>query len=298
MSINDISSLEWGKRQPGEFMQTMVESAAMLNEFTIKDGVKSKLQVPIFDATLVFTSDLCTWNPQSTGEITEKEVSVNTRNWQFENCKSVLEDTYRSEMLMKGQHNAETLDQEFMDWLLQRFADMAAAESVVYAATQITTELAADADVIDVALVAANLLDPTTVIAELEKVYLGASTDLKKAMQGGMIQGYTPKLYVSPNVLAAFSVAYTKQFTTIYGEGERVYPKLHGMEVMAWDGLSDAQVIMAQPANLWLITDDFNDIKAISTDYEKKINTSYVFGQMKLNFSYGQGERIVYGLGV
>ena len=297
MPVNDISSLEWGHRQPGDFMQTMVENAEMLSEFTIKDGVKSKLQVPIFDAELLYTSDICTWNPQSSATITEKEVSVNTRNWQFENCKNVLQDTYRSEMLKKGQHNAETLDSEFKDWVLLRFAQIAASDAVSYAATQITTELAADADVIDVTLVAANLLDPTKVIAELEKVYLGASTELKRAIQGGMVEGFAPKLYVSASVMAAFSVAYSKAFTTVYGEGERVYPRLHGMEVRVWDGLLDTQVVMAQPSNLWLITDDFNDIRAIDMEYEKKVNTDRIWGQMLLNFSYGQGERIVYGLG-
>jgi hypothetical protein len=298
MSINDISSLEWGHRQPGDFMQTMVENSAMLSKFTVKDGVKSKLQVPIFDAQLTYTSDVCTWDPQSTGTISEKEVSVNTRNWQFENCKNVLQNTYRSEMLKKGQHNAETLDSEFKSWILERFAQISAKDAVIYAADQITAELTGDSDVIDVALSSSALLDPTTVIAELEKVYLGASTDLKKAIQGGMIEGYVPELYVSANVLAAFSVAYSKAFTTIYGEGERVYPKLHGMNVVAWDGLADNEVIMAQPSNLWLITDDFNDIKAIDSEYERKVNTDRFWGQMLLNFSYGQGERIVYGLGV
>ena len=200
-------------------------------------------------------------------------------------------------MLKKGQHYAETLDSEFKDWGLLRFAQIAAADAVSYAATQITTELAADADVIDVTLVAANLLDPTTVIAELEKVYLGASTELKRAIQGGMVEGFAPKLYVSASVMAAFSVAYSKSFTTVYGEGERVYPRLHGMEVRVWDGLLDTQVVMAQPSNLWLITDDFNDIRAIDMEYEKKVNTDRIWGQMLLNFSYGQGERIVYGLG-
>ena len=270
MSINDISSLEWGHRKPGDFMETMVGNASILGEFTIKDGVKSKLQVPIFDATLVYGTDICTWNPQSSAEITEKEVSVNDRNWQFQNCKKVLQNTYRSEYLKKGQHNAETLDQEFKDWVFTRFADQAAADAVTYAATQITTELAADADVIDQALVLANLTDVTKVIAELEKVYLAASLDLKKALQGGMKNSYEPKLYVSPNVMSYFQVAYNKEFTTVYSDGERVTPRLHGMQVMAWDGLADSDVIMAQPSNLWLITDDFNDIRDIDMEYDKK----------------------------
>jgi len=39
---------DWGDRRPDLFIDTMVKSAAVLNRFSIVDGVKSKLNVPIF----------------------------------------------------------------------------------------------------------------------------------------------------------------------------------------------------------------------------------------------------------
>ena len=39
---------DWGNRQSGLFIDTMIKSAAVLDLFTIVDGVKDKLNVPVF----------------------------------------------------------------------------------------------------------------------------------------------------------------------------------------------------------------------------------------------------------
>ena len=49
-----ISNLPYGDRRPDLFIDTMVKSAAVLNRFRLVDGVKAKVNVPIFDATLSF----------------------------------------------------------------------------------------------------------------------------------------------------------------------------------------------------------------------------------------------------
>jgi hypothetical protein len=51
MSIS-ISSLPYGDRRPDLFIDAMVKSAAVLNRFRLIDGVKAKVNVPIFDASL------------------------------------------------------------------------------------------------------------------------------------------------------------------------------------------------------------------------------------------------------
>ena len=57
-----ISNLPYGDRRPDLFIDTMVKSAAVLNRFRLVDGVKAKVNVPIFDATLSFGSDLCVFD--------------------------------------------------------------------------------------------------------------------------------------------------------------------------------------------------------------------------------------------
>ena len=53
MSVT-IASLPYGDRRPDLFIDSMVKSAAVLNRFRLVDGVKAKVNVPIFDAALTF----------------------------------------------------------------------------------------------------------------------------------------------------------------------------------------------------------------------------------------------------
>jgi len=134
-----VATLEWGNRTPGLFIDSMVKSAKVLDRFRLVDGVKSKVQVPIFDASLTFGSDLCAFDPQSSASIDEKEMTVSTYKWAtykwaFLNCKNVLETTYRSVLLKKGQHNEETMDVEFKDWVFDYFAKLSAQKALELAA--------------------------------------------------------------------------------------------------------------------------------------------------------------------
>ena len=112
-----ISNLPYGDRSRNLFIDSMVKSAAVLNRFRLVDGVKAKVNVPIFDAALQFGNDLCVFDGLSTAAITEKEMTVTTYKWSFLNCKNALESSYRGLLLKKGQHNPETMDAEFKDWV-------------------------------------------------------------------------------------------------------------------------------------------------------------------------------------
>ena len=142
-----ISSLPYGDRRPNLFIDTMVKSAAVLNRFRLIDGVKAKVNVPIFDASLSFGNDLCVFDSASSASVGEKEMTVETYKWSFLNCKDALEASYRGLLLKKGQHNPETMDAEFKDWVFDYFAKLAAQQALNLAGTELTTELAADGDV-------------------------------------------------------------------------------------------------------------------------------------------------------
>ncbi len=125
-----VATLDWGNRTPDLFIDTMVKSAKVLDRFRLIDGVKSKVQVPIFDASLTFGNDLCVFDPQSSASIDEKEMTVETYKWAFLNCKDVLEATYRSVLLKQGQHNEETMDAQFKDWVFDYFAKLSAQKAL------------------------------------------------------------------------------------------------------------------------------------------------------------------------
>ena len=158
-----ISNLPYGDRRPDLFIDTMVKSAAVLNRFRLVDGVKAKVNVPIFDATLSFGSDLCVFDGNSAATIGEKEMTVTTYKWSFLNCKNALESSYRGLLLKKGQNNPETMDADFKDWVFDYFAKLSAEKALTVAGTALTTEMAADAAVLDYdtngVLTSANILD-------------------------------------------------------------------------------------------------------------------------------------------
>ena len=131
-SFTNLETLVWANRNETEFFDETIQSSAILSRFTLYDGIKSKMEVPIFEATLVFDDKVCEWDPKSSGDIDEKEFTVGFKRWGFQNCKDVLETTYRSEMLSKGQLNAETLDKEYGDWVYDKFVKLNAEKLLEY----------------------------------------------------------------------------------------------------------------------------------------------------------------------
>jgi hypothetical protein len=51
---------------------------------------------------------------------------------------------------------------------------------------------------------------------------------------------------------------------------------------------------ISAPQNLCMLTDDYNDVKAIDMKYEAELSSDKIWGQFKLGFSYLKGEEIVY----
>ena len=292
MSVN-ISNLPYGDRSRNLFIDSMVKSAAVLNRFRLVDGVKAKVNVPIFDAALTFGSDICAWDPQSTATIGEKEMTVDTYKWSFLNCKNALEDSYRGLMLKKGQHNPETMDAEFKDWVFDYFAKLSAQKALELAATELTAEMAADVDVIDSVITGA--LDSTTILAEMEAAYASMSAVMLAAVYGDADRDFKPTFFLGTAAMQAYQIAIAEKYTTTpQGIVEGGIPGFYGMEVVHFSSLPAGQFIVSAPQNLVMLTDDYNDVKAIDMKYEAELSSDKIWGQFKLGFSYLKGEEIVY----
>ena len=292
MSVQ-ISNLPYGDRSRNLFIDSMVKSAAVLNRFRLVDGVKNKVNVPIFDASLQFGSDLCVFDPQSTATIAEKEMSVETYKWSFLNCKNALEASYRGLLLKKGQHNPETMDAEFKDWVFDYFAKLSSQKALELAATELTTEMLADADVID--SVIAGALDSTTILDEMEAAYGEMSDVMLAAVYGDADRDFKPAFFLGTAAMQAYQIAIAEKYTTTpQGIVEGGIPAFYGMEVVHFPSLAAGEFIVSAPQNLVMLTDDYNDVKAIDMKYEAELSSDKIWGQFKLGFSYLKGEEIVY----
>lgn len=292
MSIT-ISTLPYGDRRPDLFIDSMVKSAAVLNRFRLVDGVKAKVNVPIFDASLTFGNDLCTFDPQSTASVGEKEMTVETYKWAFLNCKNALESSYRGLLLKKGQHNPETMDAEFKDWVFDFFAKKSAEKALELAATELTTEMIADADVIDHILVGG--LTVLNILDEMEAAYAAMSDLMLAAVYGDADRDFKPAFFLGTAAMQVYQIAIAEKYTTTpQGIVEGNIPPYFGMEVVHFPSLTAGEFFVAAPQNLVMLTDEYNDVRAIDMKYEAELSSDKIWGQFKLGFSYLKGDEIVY----
>lgn len=288
-----ISNLPYGDRRPDLFIDTMVKSAAVLNRFRLVDGVKAKVNVPIFDATLSFGSDLCVFDGASAATIGEKEMTVTTYKWSFLNCKNALETSYRGLLLKKGQNNPETMDAEFKDWVFDYFAKLSAEKALTVAGTALTTEMAADAAVLDYDTNAA--ISSANIISLLEGAYETMSDVMLAAVYGDADRDFKPAIFLGTAAMQAYQIAIAGLYTTTpQGVVEGSVPAYYGMEVIHFPSMPANEFMIAAPQNIVMLTDEYNDVRAIDMKYEAELSSDKIWGQFKLGFSYLKGEEIVY----
>lgn len=293
MSIT-ISNLPYGDRRPDLFIDSMVKSAAVLNRFRLIDGVKAKVNVPIFDASLTFGNDLCTFDPQSTASVGEKEMTVDTYKWAFLNCKNALESSYRGLLLKKGQHNPETMDAEFKDWVFDFFAKKSAEKALELAATELTLEMGQDAAVIDT-LIGGGALTSLNILDEMEAAYAAMSDLMLAAVYGDADRDFKPAFFMGTVAMQHYQIAIAEKYTTTpQGIVEGNIPAYFGMEVVHFPSLGADQFFVSAPQNLVMLTDEYNDVRAIDMKYEAELSSDKIWGQFKLGFSYLKGDEIVY----
>lgn len=288
-----ISNLPYGDRRPDLFIDTMVKSAAVLNRFRLVDGVKAKVNVPIFDATLSFGSDLCVFDGASAATIGEKEMTVTTYKWSFLNCKNALESSYRGLLLKKGQNNPETMDAEFKDWVFDYFAKLSAEKALTVAGTALTTEMAADAAVLDYDTNAT--ISSANIISLLEGAYETMSDVMLAAVYGDADRDFKPAIFLGTAAMQAYQIAIAGLYTTTpQGVVEGSVPAYYGMEVIHFPSMPANEFMIAAPQNIVMLTDEYNDVRAIDMKYEAELSSDKIWGQFKLGFSYLKGEEIVY----
>lgn len=288
-----IASLDWGNRNPNEFIDAAVKNTQVLEMFTLVDGVKSKYQFPIADGSLEFGTDQCVFDPQSSASIDEKEMTVTTRKWAFKNCKSTLQNTYRSALLKTGANNAQTMDAGFGDWVFSYFSKLSGQKVLEVAATELRAEIIADADVAD--HLSGVDLSKSNILAQMENAYAKLPAEQINSLFGVNDREYKPAYFMNANTYRFYQLAIAAAETTTYdGTKLGLIETYLGMEVHLFATLPDNEILLTAPANLVMLTDDYSDVAAIQTKYIDEIGTDYLWGVFTIGFSYKRGEDIVH----
>lgn len=295
VTINIASQMKqtgWMNEKAELFIEKAISSAKFLTKMTIVDGVKSKAQIPIWDATLTFGSNICDVEDGTGGtlDLGDKEVSVKDVTWYFANCKKTLETTFRSKLLRKGQLNEQTLDETLQNWLLGYFGRLVGAELMNRAHNEIVAEITSDNTVTKV-----DNTPDEAILATLEKVYRAMPKILLEMLLGDADEDYKPTLYMNANMIRDYQFAVAAKDSISYnGISKGEVPNYMGVPIECFNTLADGEILLCQPANLLLITDDFGDTKAIQSEYSKKKNTDEWFGNFKIGFSYRDGSKMVF----
>jgi len=299
MGLSVAANLDWHNRKPEKFIDQIIANANVVQRFDWIDGVKSKVALPIYDATLVYHNDLCTFDPRSTASIDEKEMTVTTYKWDFQNCKAVLETEYRSMLLRKGQLNDETMDMDFADWVFDRFAKLNGNKILTLASAGLVTKLDADIDSdinteTIVALTSANILD------EMEDCYEAMTDNMLAALYNNgndADRTLAPVIFLGSAAYRAYQIAVAAQTTTydLARQADGSFLPYFGMEVVHFPSLAANKIVIAAPQNIAVLTDDMRDPMAIQSLYEPRTNTLDIWGQFKFGIDYKNGAEIVYG---
>ena len=289
-----IASLEWGDRTPNMFIDTAVRDTKLLEMFTLIDGVKSKKEVPIFNGALSFGTDVCVFDPQSTASIDEKEFTVDTYKWAFQNCKNTLQDTYRSVMLKNGANNPETMDAQFKDWLFGYFAKLAASKVFADAATQIVLEISTDSDV-NKPTPWTGVATKSTILGLMEIAFTAMPDSQMEKLYGISDREFKPAFFLPVALYRLYQLAVAAAETTSYDGTELgLFKTYMGMEVHCWSTLTSSEMILTNPANMVMAVDDYADVRAIESTYKAELSSDFLWGQMTYGFGYFVSEDIVY----
>jgi hypothetical protein len=298
--VDSIKQTGWGDRKSELFIDGIMMSDAFLSKMTIIDGVKSKAQIPIYEASMQFGNDVCDVTAGGDGSysISEKEVTNAPFTWYFSNCKTALEETYRSKMLRKGQLNEQTLDDEFKEWLFDYFAKRIGEKMMEQSYSELKTKILArkDSKVVGEATTCLSFtaLTKDNILAKLEEAYKAFPDALLNTYMSQTDKDYAPTIYMNARTIQLYQLAMAEKYTTTpVGIIEGQIPSWMGFRVEIWSYLQDGEFVVCPPENFLIVTDDYGDVKAIQTEYEPKKNTEEFYGNFRIGFDFRRGDLIV-----
>lgn len=301
-----IAALEYGNRTESQFIAQTILASGVHGAYQIFDGVKDKQQIPIFAGALTWGTDLCVFDPQSVVSIDEKEFATKNYKWAFKNCKTALQRSYRSLMLKKGQNNAETMDSDFKDWVFDYFSKLASQHIGKIAHDELATQITADANVNKKADgIAADMINPTKVLGELQKVFKEMTKEmyLSHFDVNGVVRDQSENLaFIVPfGVYQAAHIALTNHMT--FNERAQIEAgalplKYMGIPIYLDVNMVDTRVLLAPLSNFVVVVDDIADVKAIQSKYIEELSSDYLWGQFTIGFGYKKSDLIVEYKGV
>jgi len=284
-------------------------AAALLSGVTIENGgieimpnIKFKSVVQKLSVDDVIKDASCDFDPTSTVTISERVIQPEFQQVNLQLCKKDYISTFMAQEMGFSAHN--DLPSNFADFLIGHVAAKVAEkteQNIWRGATAnngefdgLTTLMAADSDVVDVAN---DTVTSSNVISELGQILDGAPSalfgqeDLTLYVSRNIYQAYIRALggFAADGVGAA---GYRSE-----GTNQALQPTFFdGVRVFLATGLSDNNAVLAQKSNLYFGTGllaDHNEVKVIDmADIDGSDNVRIVM-RFSAGVQYGIGSDIV-----
>ena len=124
------------------------------------------------------------------------------------------------------------------------------------------------------------------------------SSEMASAVYGDADREFKPAIFLGTTAYQAYQIAMAQDFknaalATSDSISRGALPAYYGMEVIHFAPLAADTAFITPPSNLVLLTDDYNDVRAIGSEYEPREHAEYLYGRFKLGFDYMQSKNIV-----
>lgn len=264
-----------------------------VDRFTLLPNCKDKFGMNFLNFTgNVLGPSGCDFLPNVNTSLTEKTDNVTTYDINFEECVTTFEQSYLADELRAGSNNV-SFPPSFEAWLMDKLPAKIGDELERKAFSEITAELVADLNKIDVTI---NPINATNAIDEIGKIYnaipgeLFGNEDLVIMMNVNMWKYYLQSAF-DTSVPQLITDGITMTYLGVELVPAPVYNLAKG------GGLEDDVMVAGLMSNFVRATDLLSDDNELSmvdlrnTTGDKKIR---VMGSLKFKATYAISEEIVY----
>lgn len=281
-----------------DFYSKALLEGASKGTFRVIPGVKSKVQVPRYDAGQIIKDASCTWSAAGEGTLSQKSMEACSKDIQLELCTTTFESNFLGEYLRAGHNNGEVAPQVFVDYMVGQVRDKVQndLEIAVWQGNAtgetypqnicdgLLKKFGADVNVIDVTGVTLTL---SNIIAEVTKVY--------EAIPATVINNPELKIYVSDNAYRLYQQAIAAASNEAYYVGAKE-PNFLGIPLHWSPGMPANRMVAAASDNLVLLTDllgDEEELSIIPQRDKSGTRTVRVVGGFKFGVDFLVAEEIV-----
>jgi len=256
------------------------------NIFEIRENAKGRYTIRTFDVGAdALQGSMCDFSPAG-GDFAAKTVDLTPTNINLQFCKDDMNIDWQAFDMQPGADGAFTPEatRTISEAILQRVA--VAIDKDIW--SNIKTEAAADADVIDVTLLP---LTPSNILDEVGKVYAELAA----------IEDFDPSdavIVMSTTSKAMLEQAYAEAGTNMLYYLDEKATNYLGIRIVGVVGMFNDEIFGSFKSNLFYLTDSDNDRNSVSVKDMGEVDLSNNI-RFKAHFwnaaTYAFGEKVVYG---